>query len=211
MLLPRGKGTNSRRTRSCTLRTSKEQSCPDDGFSVIGALAFLLVGLVGRSAWAQPPVKDFGELPSRVRVGDTVWLMGDDGREEKGKLWALSASSLEIMAKGQAKAFKADNLRAVWARDRDSLANGALIGMGTGVALAALAANVCDDYLPCFAVAGAVYGGLGAAIGMGIDAITPGSKIEIYRRSPVQSARVRLAPFVSPRTQAAGALVRIAF
>jgi hypothetical protein len=170
----------------------------------------LVVGLLPSPALAQPPTTDFGQLGSRVRVGETVWVTGDDGREIQGKLWDLSASSLQVMSRGQTTTFKSDNLLVISARDRDSLSNGALIGLVTGVVLGALVAGVCeDDYLACFAGAGLVYGGFGAAIGVGIDAMTPGRKLEIYRRPAIQSARIRLAPFGSPRAQ--GLVLRIAF
>ena len=110
-----------------------------------GLAALLLFGLIARPAAAQPPSTAFDQLPSRVRVGDTVWVAGEDGREEKGKLWTLSPSSLEIMSNGQSKVFQAGSVRAVWTRDRDSLANGALIGLVTGMVVAALAAATCYD------------------------------------------------------------------
>jgi hypothetical protein len=55
------------------------------------ALAGLLAGLLAAPAAAQPPTADFGLLSSRVRVGDTVWVTGEDGREVQGKLWNLTA------------------------------------------------------------------------------------------------------------------------
>jgi hypothetical protein len=172
--------------------------------------AMLMVGLFPSAASAQPPTTDFGQLGSRVRVGETVWVTGEDGRQIQGKLWDLSASSLQIMARGQTTTFKSDSLLVISARGPDSLANGALIGFVTGVVLGALVAGVCeDDYWACFAGAGLVYGGFGSAIGVGIDAMTPGPKMEVYRRPAIQSARIRLAPFASPRAQ--GLVLRIAF
>jgi hypothetical protein len=171
---------------------------------------FLVLGLLPSPASAQPPTSDFGQLASRVRVGETVWVTGEDGREVQGKLWNLSASSLQVMSRGQATTFKSDSLLVVSARGRDSLANGALIGLVTGVVLGALVASVCeDDYWACFAGAGLVYGGFGSAIGVGVDAMTPGPKMEVYRRPAIQSARIRLAPLASPRAQ--GLVLRIAF
>jgi hypothetical protein len=175
----------------------------------ISLSALLLLGLFPGQLSAQPPTTDFGLLSSRVRVGETVWVTGEDGREVQGKLWDLSASSLEIMSRGQTKTFSADGLRVVWARQHDSLGNGALIGLCAGVVLAAFAAAECDEHLPCFVAGGLVYGGMGAAIGVGIDALTPPGKIEVYRRPAIQSARIRLAPVVSPRGQ--GVVLRIAF
>ena len=170
----------------------------------------LMVGTLPSPVSAQPPTTDFGQVGSRVRVGETVWVTGDDGREIQGKLWDLSASSLQVMTRGQTTTFEADSLRAVSARGRDPLANGALIGLVTGVVLGALVAGACeDDYWACFAGAGLVYGGIGSGVGVGIDALTPGPKMEIYRRPAIQSARIRLAPVVSPRGQ--GVVLRIAF
>ena len=175
---------------------------------VLSALPVL--GLLPSPASAQPPTTDFGQLGSRVRIGETVWVTAEDGREIQGKLWDLSASSLQLRSHGQTTTFKSDGLLVVSARGPDSLANGALIGLVTGVVFGALVAGVCeDDYWACFAGAGLVYGGFGSAIGVGIDALTPAAKMEVYRRPAIQSARIRLAPAVSPRAR--GLVLRVAF
>jgi hypothetical protein len=175
-----------------------------------GLPAIVALVLLGAPAAAQPPSTDFRDLPGRVRVGETVWVAGEDGVQQRGTLWRLSASSLEIRSGGQIRTFTEEAVNAVWARQPDSLTNGAVIGLGIGVALAALVATGChDEYVACLVGAGTAYGGLGSAIGVGVDAITPGAKIDVYRRRAIASARVSVQPIVAPRVQ--GVALRIAF
>jgi hypothetical protein len=170
----------------------------------------LLLGCAAAApALAQPPATSIDQLPARVRVGEQVWVTGEDGREVKGKLWNLTPSSVEIMSGGRTTTFDADSLRVMAARKPDSLRNGAIIGLGIGIGLASLAAFECKQYAPCFVVGGVFYAGLGAAAGVGIDALTPTGKIEVYRRVASQSARIALAPVVTMRAQ--GVVVRITF
>jgi hypothetical protein len=179
--------------------------------AAVGA-ALILIGLLPGRASAQPPATLFDRLPSRVRVGDIVWVQGDDGVEVKGKLWDLSPTSLEVMTGGQAKEFKAESVRAVWTREHDSFVNGALIGfgIGAGFAIVAMAATCEGDCYPGGVVAVLVYGGMGAGIGVGIDALTPAGRMKVYAQGAgPSSARVSVRPMISPRQQ--GLVVRVAF
>jgi hypothetical protein len=170
----------------------------------------LLLGFAATEpALAQPPATSIDQLPARVRVGDDVWVTGEDGREVKGKLWNLTPSSVEVMSRGRTTTFDAGSLRTMAARKPDSLRNGAIIGLGIGLGLASLAAFECKQYAPCFVVGGAFYAGLGAAAGVGIDALTPTGRMEVYRRTASQSARITLVPAVAARSQ--GIVLRIAF
>jgi hypothetical protein len=51
-------------------------------------------------------------------------------------------------------------------------------------------------------VAAGVYGGIGAAIGAGIDALIPGKKRVVYRAADGKPAtRLVLTPIVTPRSK----------
>ncbi len=98
-------------------------------------------------------------------------------------------------------------------RRNDSLGNGALIGLGVGggLTLGLCLANSDSNDAGWCAAAAAIYAGIGAAIGVGIDAI-PGKKIVAYSAptaAGMPSARLSLAPFVTPRAK--GVAVSFAF
>ena len=99
-------------------------------------------------------------------------------------------------------------------RRSDSLGNGALIGLGVGgigTGLACLATAEGADREWCAPIA-LIYGGLGAALGVGIDALIPGKKLVAYRApgaAAAPSARLSIAPFVTPRAR--GVAVAFAF
>jgi|WetSurMetagenome_2_1015567.scaffolds.fasta_scaffold359116_2 hypothetical protein len=172
-------------------------------------LSLLASCLFAAHAAAQPPATSFDQLPGRVRVGDTVWVTGPDGRELKGTLWDITSSSVAVRSAGRTTTFGPDSLRSMSAGKRDSLRNGALIGLGIGLGLAALVSTECSNRLACFVVGGAFYAGVGVGAGVGIDALTPAGRVEIYRRPGGQASRLQLAPIVSPRSQ--GMVVRIGF
>jgi hypothetical protein len=96
-------------------------------------------------------------------------------------------------------------------RDRDSIKNGTLIGLGAGAALGtawcvgAIAddAGDIDARVEC-AEGYTVFPGLGALIGLAIDAVIPGKMRVVYQASPSQElsrARVVVMPLVTTRTK----------
>ena len=179
---------------------------------VVVAAAFCVPSL----AAAQEPVRDFDQLNTRLKPGDTVWVTDTQGREVKGKVQALAPDAITLKGDGP-RTFAAGDVRLISERRNDSLANGALIGLGVGGGLGlvgCLASAESSDAGWC-AVAAAAYGGIGAAIGVGIDALIPGKKLVAYRApgtpGSTGSARARLsiAPVVTRRAK--GVAVAFAF
>ena len=162
---------------------------------------------------AQDPVRDFSQLNTRLRPGDTVWVTDAQGREVKGRILSLSTDALTLEG-GKPRSFGAPEVSTIQLRRNDSLANGALIGLGVGSGLtlvACLADTEAREAGWCVAAA-AVYGGIGAGIGVGIDALIPGKKILAYRApapSGAPPARLSIAPVVTPRAK--GVAVSFAF
>ena len=168
-------------------------------------LATVLVAVSVRAA-AQEPVKSFDQLNTRLKVGDTVYVTDAQGREIKGKIHSLSPDALTLGTDGS-RTFAARDVSAIRERQRDSLKNGALIGLGVGGGLALVAclsfAEGSGDSGWCAAVLG-VYGAVGAGIGVGIDALIPGQKRVAYRApGATGSAQTRLsvAPVITPRAK----------
>jgi len=173
-----------------------------------GAILTLLV--FSTTAAAQAPADD---IRARVKDGQKVSVTDDQGREFNGRIVRLTGDALTL-AKGRERTdvVYADIVKI----DRtDSLKNGALIGLGVGAALGILMVvpTGCeDDYTflcggdpgPGNYAAGAlIVGGLGAAIGTGIDALIGGRR-NLYQRG---GPRVSLSPTV--QRQAIGAAVSL--
>lgn len=179
---------------------------------VIGALIVAAAALCAPPAGlAQEPVKSFDQLNTRLKVGDTVWVTDAQGREVGGKIDALGPNALTLKAEAP-RNFTAADVRMIRERQPDSLKNGALIGLGVGLALGAAgcAAWVSEGeggWCLSFLIA---YGGLGTAIGVGVDALIPGRKREVYRApGSAPSARLSVAPLLGRTRQ--GVAVSFAF
>jgi len=180
--------------------------CAARQFVAWAFLAALLGLLLPAPAAAQEPVKSFDQLNTRLKVGDTVWVTDAQGREVKGRITSFGPAAIGVDANG-AQVLRADEIRAVEHRRRDSLWNGALIGFGVGLgAGAATLPWACSD--SCSGVGqgvliGFLMGGIGAGIGIGVDAAIPGRRQIVYRAGTASpSARLSLVPLITPRTKA---------
>ncbi len=177
--------------------------------AALGAVAWLLAAT---GTFAQTPVSDFGQVPTRVRVGDTVYVTDSSGRQHKGMLFDVSASRLVLESGGKRRDFPAGQVAAISWRAPDSLGNGALAGMAVGAGLTGIALLGSCGSTDCGGwafLAMLAYGGIGAGIGAGIDALIPGKMIPVYRSaSGTQGASFSFSPILSPRRQGLAATVR---
>jgi hypothetical protein len=178
----------------------------------LGAILATALLSVPALAAAQEPVRDFSQLNTRLVPGDTIWVTDGQGREVKGRVAALGADAITL--EGGGRTFASPDVTTIKVRRSDSLGNGALIGLGVGglgVGLACLATTDGPDQDWCV-LAAVVYGGIGAGIGVGIDALIPGKKLVAYRApgsSGAAQSRLSIAPFVTPRAK--GLAVSFAF
>jgi hypothetical protein len=168
---------------------------------------------------AQEPVTSFDLLNTRLRPGDTVWVTDTQGLEIHGKIQSLSPRAVTLDA-GGARTLAAADVSVIRERERDSVRNGTLIGLGVGgsLALAWCVGAVADDSgseragVEC-AEGLVVYAGLGTLLGAGIDAVIPGKMRVAYRAPGVTGAsattRVSILPVVARRT--AGIAVSLSF
>ena len=164
--------------------------------------ALLMTGLPALSA-AQEPVKSFDQLNTRLKVGDTVWVTDAQGREIKGKIRVLSATSLLLDAGGSPQDLQAARVGTIRVQQSDSLKNGALIGLTVGaVAGALVSVAICEGETGCAPGGALFWGGAGMGIGVGIDAAWKGKKVLAYRAPGASgSARLSIAPVITPRTK----------
>jgi hypothetical protein len=170
--------------------------------SVIGVL--FLVG-IGAAAEAQQALS-LEQMALLVKTGDTVTVADASGRETRGRIGVLSPTSLTLLIpNSQSVTFAAAEIDTIRQRRSDSLGNGAQVGFWSGAAFGVTVAAIGvaeDDYLSLspvwIPVVAAFYGGIGAAIGVGVDAVITGEHV-IYARPAAPRAVVRVSPMISTR------------
>jgi hypothetical protein len=149
---------------------------------------------------------DADAVRQRVKEGQKVRVTDDQGRQWQGRIEALATDNLVLLTKDRqrhdfpyAAIIRID-------RPHDTLANGALIGFVSGavyglLAVAAEESADCDPgaFFSCGDPSGAAYaiippilGGLGAGIGVGIDALIRRDPT-LFRRG---DSRLTLAPLL---------------
>jgi len=172
-----------------------------------------LVAGMPHAAWAQVSASSFDQLGTTVKVGDTLYVTDATGREHKGKVTELSASSLTLQTGGVSRDFPAGSITAIARRRHDSLLTGALIGAGAGVFagwLQGKGAEAWDFEMPNEAAYYALFAGMGAGVGIAVDAAIPGKKVTIYPAvSASARARMHVLPICSPGRK--GVVVRLQF
>ena len=174
----------------------------------------------GRAASVTDPVREragtipFAGLSSRLKRGEAVSLLDDDGGCTEGKVVDLTPSSLTLLVnKRERRTFPEANVRRIAVRD--SLWNGAIIGFAVGLIPAGTVAffkcpppdlekPVSRDCSGAATSAFVVVAGLFTAMGAGIDAVHE----RTLNVSP-QGARLKVSPVLSPDRQAV--LVSIRF
>lgn len=176
------------------------------------ACASLLLALVVTGAEAQELAGSFEQLRVLVKRGDTVRVIDRAGNEVRGPISALSPSSLAIRVAGSQRTFLESEIGEIWQRRPDSPANGAKWGLAIGAGLGLLAgisfSSEYDDgaraLIPVLALA---YGGMGAGVGAGLDAVVSSNQVIFARRG--SDARVTLRPIL--KAGRTGALASFAF
>ena len=156
----------------------------------------------GTEQAAAQQASSFEQLQLLVKPGDTVVVIDMEGRSTKGKIVNLSRESLRLKSSGSIREFGQRDAVEIKQRRSDSLANGALIGVAVGGSIGALGAIAFCDAGWCrgsgaeVAAAIGVNAGVGAAIGVGIDALVR-HRQTIYRSSTQTAfSRVHVAPLI---------------
>jgi len=166
------------------------------------------VRLVLAACLVATPVLAQSELPRPVELlkeGQSVEIIDDQGREVRGKVGVMSVGTVRLVRDGRVTEIPFDRITQI-SRPPDSLANGALIGLASGAAFGLIGSTVgtddCDEiYYECYGGPGYVigstliFGGIGAGIGVGVDALIRRNRV-IYRRD--SGVQTRLAPVVAP-------------
>jgi len=174
--------------------------------------AILVLSLFVTDGQAQELAGSFEQLRVLVKRGDTVSLVDRAGKEVHGPISALSSSSLAITVAGTQRTFLESEIDSIRQRRPDSPANGAKWGLGIGAGLGLLAGiNLASGYhdgtralIPVLALA---YGGMGAGVGAGIDALVSSDQV-IFAGSGT-GAKVTVRPIL--KTDRTGVFASFAF
>ena len=148
------------------------------------------------------------DIRAKVKQGQKVSIIDDEGREYNGKVAELTGDDLRIVSRHNTAAIRYATIIRI-DRPHDGLGNGARTGLLVGAAfglvtLAMEDARACDPavWFDCsdpsgagYAIIGGIAGGLGAAIGAGIDALIHRDPT-IYRRN---ATRIAVTPSISRR------------
>ena len=141
----------------------------------------------------QTVAASFEELRFKAKAGDTVYVTDDSGTSEReARILDLSASSLAVSVDGVRRDLVESNVTRIRQRLPDSRKNGALIGFLVGAAGSTAMAKAMESPAGacrggCVAANVLFGGGLGALVGLGIDALIQGRK-DIYVRGASRSS-----------------------
>jgi hypothetical protein len=142
----------------------------------------------------------FAQLRALIKPGETLTITDTKGERAQGKLSELSTASLVLRVSGKPRQFGPGDIDTIETRVSDPLLNGALIGLAIGWGLAAItgvatsgARDAGPELVGFLAV---IYGGVGAGIGVGVDAFVRESRV-VYAGTRANQGRVELVPIMS--------------
>jgi len=171
---------------------------------IIAAAVAASAATASRAGAQDVVATSFDQVKMLVRLGDTVTVMNASGHKTTGTLADLSSGSVGLLVDGTRRDVGIGDVSTIHQRRMGSLAKGARVGFAIGGALGLAAAlqlasectRNCGGAVP-FAVSMAFFeGAFGAGVGVGVAAMTRHDEL-VYTRAP-SSARVTLAPFVTP-------------
>ena len=144
--------------------------------------AIVLILLAAGSVDAQVIAGNFDQLRVLVKSGDTLTVTDGGGTRSRGRLIDVAASSFELDIAGTRRLFQDIDVNLIEKRSADSLRNGALIGLAIGGGVFGLAIGTATRDWGLAVGGGLIYAGIGAGIGVGIDALIEGERV-IYTAS----------------------------
>lgn len=175
-------------------------------------VALLLFCAGGTPVDAQEVASSFEQLAVLVKPGDTITVVDVAGRETRGRIGTLSPDTLMMITSTGSRQLTEVEVAAITQRRDDSLKNGAIIGAVAGAAYfvtaAALLAGTDDGdvIIPTAIAGGVLFAGLGAAAGVGIDALI--SRRQVIYQMPVPRSRASVSPVFGHGRRGAAVTVR---
>lgn len=150
------------------------------------AVVVLVFGAAS-SAAGQEIAGSFDQLRVLVKTGDRLRITDSAGREVTGTLAELRTSSLALVVEGARRDLGQDEISTIRQRRSDSLANGAKWGFAVGAGIGLLGglalASGDGSSAAIIPVVSLLYGGIGAGIGVGVDAMMSAEQVIYAKRS----------------------------
>ena len=170
----------------------------------------LVAGFPSMAA-AQTAASSFGELAANLKPGQTVHVTDEAGRKVKGKMTALSLSSLDVLVDGKKETFAESRVREISERRRytgSGAATGGAVGAIAGVLFGIAVGPRCSCTGQAVAVGLGLFGGAGAGAGAAIGAARTYESVVYRSAGPGPAARFGLSPFVSKQGTGLAASIR---
>src|SRR5262245_40759034 len=165
-----------------------------------GGAVLLLLSVGAARVGAQGVASSFDQLAVLVNPGDKITVVDVTGKEAKGRIEKLSRDKLTLVTTAGSWELGEADVALIRQRRDDSLKNGAVIGAVAGTVyyatLAALfwSSDGGDVIVSTVVRGGVTAAGLGAAAGVGIDALVRSLQV-IYRKAPGENS-VSVAPLL---------------
>ena len=166
----------------------------------------------GTRVEAQGVASTFDQLGVLVKPGDKISVVDVTGSEAEGRIGKLSRDTLTLVTNAGPRQFSELDVARIRQRRDDSLLNGAIIGAvaGTAYVLTALAllgdSDGGDMIVGAAVAAGVMFAGLGAAAGVGIDALI--TRRQVIYQKPAGENKVSVAPLFGHGRRGAAITVR---
>ena len=154
----------------------------------------VMVAVLGGRADAQELASDLNQLRALVKPGDGLTVTDTDGKRVKGKLTQLDDLRIVLEVRDRSgvvvtNCCEFDGHMVATIKKRDSLWDGALIGLAAGFGSGALWGIAAQDIYILVGLP-VPFGGIGAVVGAVIDGL---SQREIYAKS---RTTVSVAPVI---------------
>jgi hypothetical protein len=178
----------------------------------IDGVVFLLLCAGGTSVDAQEVASSFDQLAVLVKPGDKITVVDVTGRETRGRIGKLSRDVLILVTSAGPRQLGEVDVATISQCRGDSLKNGAIIGAAAGTAYFATAAALLvgsDDgevIIPTAIAGGVFFAGMGAAAGVGIDALI--SRRQVIYQKPAGRSRVSVSPMFGHGRRGAAVTVK---
>ncbi len=149
------------------------------------------------AARAQPVAETLDQLRFVLEPGADIRVVGIDGKTVAGTFETISGASLALTVHGARVSLEQDRILCIRQRRDDSLGNGARNGFIVGAALGLLGGLAIHSeggsaaFIPATTL---MYGGIGAGVGVGIDALIR-SERTVYD-AHARHASLSIAPVV---------------
>ncbi len=175
--------------------------------------AVVLVFCAGATrADAQGVASSFDELAALDQTGDPITVVDATGTETKGRIWKVSRDMLILGTSTGPRQLGQADVTSISQRRDDSLKNGAIIGAVAATAFFVTVGTLLQDsdggdvIVSSAIVGGVLFAGIGAAAGLGIDALI--TRRQVIYQKPAGGSSVNVSPLIGHARGGATVTVR---